>query len=347
MNPDLLVVGGGPVGLVLALLAHRRGISVEVVEPRAQPVDKACGEGIMPAGVRRLAELGVDPAGQAIRGIRYLDRNRSAEAAFTDGFGRGVRRTALQQALISAVRASGIEIRRSSVVAVEQSADSVTVLLRDATRRSAAYLAGADGLHSTVRRLCHLSAPRSHAVRRRGLRQHFAVEPWSDLVEVHWAADAEAYVTPVGDRLVGIALLTDRSGPFEDRLASFPALIERLAHATAATPVVGAGPFRQRTAARTRGRVALVGDAAGYLDAITGEGLSVGWRQASALVDAVAVDALGDYERAWRRIGRRSTLLTSGLLAAAGAPVARRSIVPAAAAMPRLFGHIVDLAARG
>lgn len=347
MSVDLLIVGGGPVGLVTALIARRRGLVVEVVEPRVQPVDKACGEGIMPAGLALLSELKIDPPGHVIRGIRYLSEDRSVDARFSRGVGRGVRRTQLQLLLLEAVRAEGVTVHSSAVVGIAESASGVEATLRDGASRHASFVAGADGLHSSIRRLCGLSAPARRAVRRRGLRRHFAVEPWSDLVEVHWSPAAEAYVTPVGERLVGVAVLTERVGSFDEQLADFPALGERLRRAPPASSITGAGPFRQRTTARTRGRVALVGDAAGYVDAITGEGLTVGWRQAAALVDAIASGSLDGYERDWRRVVRRSTMLTSGLLAAARIPAARRILVPSAVRMPRLFGQIVDLASRG
>ena len=62
-DADLLVIGGGPVGLAVAIEGRLAGLSVIVVEPRATPVDKACGEGLMPGAVAALARLGVDPEG--------------------------------------------------------------------------------------------------------------------------------------------------------------------------------------------------------------------------------------------------------------------------------------------
>jgi flavin-dependent dehydrogenase len=71
-DADLLVVGGGPGGLATALHARRHGLSVIVAEPRPDPIDKACGEGLMPGGLAELASLGVDPAGMPFRGIAYV-----------------------------------------------------------------------------------------------------------------------------------------------------------------------------------------------------------------------------------------------------------------------------------
>ena len=77
---DLLVAGGGPVGLATALYAHRAGLEVAVLEPRPAPIDKACGEGLMPAAVQALAGLGIQPPGRPLRGVRYLDGTHSAQA---------------------------------------------------------------------------------------------------------------------------------------------------------------------------------------------------------------------------------------------------------------------------
>ena len=90
------------------------------------------------------------------------------------------------------------------------------------------------------------------------------------------------------------------------------------------------------------GRVLLVGDAAGYEDALTGEGMSLAVKQAGAAVAAIAADRPGDYEREWRRITRRYRLLTRGLVLSTRPRPARRAIVPACAALPGLFGRAVD-----
>jgi flavin-dependent dehydrogenase len=91
------------------------------------------------------------------------------------------------------------------------------------------------------------------------------------------------------------------------------------------------------------GRVLLVGDASGYVDALTGEGLSVGLAQARALAACLAAGRPQDYERRWRRVSRRSNLLTAALLAARRNPLLGPRIVPAARALPAVFGGAVRL----
>ncbi|GAA3494585.1 NAD(P)/FAD-dependent oxidoreductase [Streptomyces prasinosporus] len=337
---DLLVAGGGPAGLATALHAARAGLEVTVWEQRAGTLDKACGEGLMPGAVAALAALGVHPPGHDLRGIGYVSGPRRVDADFRAGPGRGVRRTALHAALREAVLAAGVRIEQRTARRVEQDEDGVVV---DGAR--ADHLVAADGLHSPIRRSLGLHRPR-RAPRRHGLRRHYALAPWSDRVEVHWARDAEAYVTPVGDGLVGVAVLTSGPGPYDDHLAAFPELRERLAGAGPAGPVRGAGPLRQDTRARTAGRVLLVGDAAGYVDALTGEGIALALAQASAAVRAVVRDDPAAYEREWRRLTRRYRWLTRALLGATRTPPVRAALVPTAQRLPRLFSAAVDALAR-
>ncbi|WP_345726434.1 NAD(P)/FAD-dependent oxidoreductase [Cryptosporangium minutisporangium] len=344
---DLLVAGGGPAGLVTALLAARAGLEVAVLEPRATPIDKACGEGLMPGAVALLSELGVEVPGLPFRGIHYADAARGVDALFRNGPGLGVRRTALHAGLADAVARAGIELVPRAAGAVDQDADGVTVAgLR------ARYLAAADGLHSPIRRQLGLQRP-SRGPARHGLRRHYPVRPWTEFVEVHWTSGAEAYVTPVAPDLVGVAILTTARGPYTDQLARFPALAARLstantsgADATDAGGVRGAGPLRQRVSSRVAGRVLLVGDAAGYVDALTGEGLAVAWASAAELVACVAADRPAEYERRWRRASRRYRVLTGGLLWARNRPLLARAIVPAATRLPRTFATVVNELAR-
>lgn len=340
---DLLVVGGGPVGLAAALYAARAGLDVAVREPRPGPVDKACGEGLMPGAVRDLAALGVVPPGRDLAGIRYLDASGSVDAPFRAGPGRGVRRTALHAALDDAVESAGIQVDRRAVRSVLVRDHAVAV-----DGIEARYVLAADGLHSPVRRMLGLDAGPGGR-RRFGLRRHVAVAPWTPYVEVHWSqresARAEAYVTPVADDCVGVAILVDGGGDFDGLLDRFPMLRERVA-GVPATRVLGAGPLRQRSRRRVAGRVLLVGDAAGYVDALTGEGIALGLAQARAAVAAVLDGDPAAYERSWKQLTRRHDLLTRGLLAASGQTAVRHRLVPAARALPWLFRAAVDQVAR-
>jgi flavin-dependent dehydrogenase len=337
-EPDLLIVGGGPAGLATALHAARAGFDTVVAEPRHAPIDKACGEGLMPGAVRGLAALGLQVPGRPFTGIRYVQGLRQAQAAFRHGHGLGVRRTDLHAVLHRAVLEAGVPVLPLRVSRVRQDATGVSV---PGAKLRARWLVAADGLHSPVRRSLGLGVE-SRAAARYGLRRHYAVPPWSTCVEVHWARHGEAYVTPLGPELVGVALLTTRRAPFAAQLEQFPDLAARLRPETAASRVRGAGPLRQKARARSHGRVLFVGDAAGYVDALTGEGISLALAGAEALVDSVRLGAPGRYETAWNRATRRHRLLTELLVRARQEPALAPRIVPAAERLPRVFSATVN-----
>jgi flavin-dependent dehydrogenase len=387
---DVLVVGGGPIGLATAIRCAQQGLSVTVAEPRTAPVDKACGEGVLPAAVGRLAALGVVPDGHPLRGIRYLDARHQADAPFRHGHGLGVRRTVLHGALAERAAALGIAVIPQRVSGFDRFDGHVA-----AAGIEARYLVAADGLHSTIRRALEretaagtgtarngsprngtvsdgavgngavgVRAARHPAPPRYGLRKHYRIPPWTDLVEVYWSASAEAYVTPVAPDTVGVALLFAKpsraaasagngsgdalgtDGDYAGRLAAFPSLLERLGDAPPASEVRGAGPLRHDVARRVYGRVLLVGDASGYLDALTGEGIGVGLAQADALAHCLAADRPEEYERAWRRVSAPAWRFTAGVLWSRNQPLLGPRIVPTAQRLPWLLSALVNYAAR-
>ena len=340
VTTDVLVVGGGPIGLAAAIEARLAGFAATIVEPREGVIDKACGEGLMPGAVSALNRLGVQPRGFTLRGVDYRDGRRSAQHRFARESGLGVRRTTLHRALLERAEALGVTRVTDRVESVEQDADGVS-----AAGIRAQWLLAADGLHSDVARLSGLHRQTPAARRRFGLRRHYSVEPWSELIEVHWTPLGELYVTPNGDDTVGLALLARRGVRFEEALAAAPELAARVHDAEPMSELRGAGPLRQRTRARTRGRVLLVGDASGYVDALTGEGIRIGLAQAHAAVDAIAHGAAAGYESAWREVTRDFRQLTGALVRVADSP-ARRVVVPLAHAAPGLFGAAVERLAR-
>src|SRR5579862_3701 len=96
-TPDVFIAGGGPAGLACAIAATQQGLTVEVADGMTPPIDKACGEGLMPDTIEALAQLGIDPTSAEsapFRGIRFLDADTkvSAQAAFPAASGRGIRR---------------------------------------------------------------------------------------------------------------------------------------------------------------------------------------------------------------------------------------------------------------
>lgn len=328
-------------GLASAIEARLAGMSVVVIEQRIGIVDKACGEGLMPGALPLLARLGVHPVGHPLRGISYNQGRRTVVHRFRSGEGMGVRRTVLQAALIERATELGVVRVGAKVERIRVGEHAVSI----GGEFDARYLLACDGLHSTVARLVGLAREAPKRGRRYGVRQHFRIAPWSDNVEVYYGTVAELYVTPVSDDTVGIAMLAGRSVDFDAAIAAVPALAARLDGAEPASSRRGAGPFRQRTRARVRGRVLLVGDASGYVDAITGEGLRLGFAEAADAVRCIAAGRPEDYERAWRSTTRDFRVLTRRLVSAATSPL-RPGIVPLASAVPGLFGLVVERLAR-
>ena len=334
-DADLLIVGGGPAGLATALYARKQGLSVIVAEPRDDPVDKACGEGLMPGGLAELSSLDVDPAGIPFHGIAYVSQHHRAEARFRSGPGRGARRTTLHAALATRAKEHDVDLIRTRVTGVEQDTHGVS-----AAGIRTKWLVAADGLHSAVRRAVGIEA-HAGTPRRYGVRWHYRVPAWSEFVEVHWSRWGEAYVTPVEPDLVGVAILSSQ----RPELACFPSLARHLQGASCG-PARGCGQLRQLVSRRVAGRVLLVGDAAGYEDALTGEGISLAVKQAAAAVRAIVDDKPLSYERTWRRVTRDYRFLTRGLVLASAPRATRGAIVPACSLLPPAFQQAVNILAR-
>lgn len=359
---DVAVVGGGPAGLAMAIEAARQGLSVAVLERRGWPVDKACGEGLMPAGLSALERLGVlpfldrDDTAVFERIVWTQENGRTLSAELPAPGGLGVRRTALSQAMASAARAAGADLRAGVAVSGHRVEPGRVVLDTSAGEVTARVVVAADGLNSAFRRRAGAERPWGGA-RRYGLRQHLAVAPWDRAVEVHFARGVEAYVTPAGRERVGVAFLWEPEALGEDPsftrlLAHFPALERRLRGCEPDSKVRGAGPLRRPVARRAGDRVVLLGDAAGYVDAITGEGLSLAFEAAGALArvlpEALARGAgaatFAGYERASDALFRRYARLAGLLVWTARHHALRRLLVDALSLVPPAFGVALRLA---
>ena len=387
---DVIIVGGGPAGLAAAIALADSGdtqvdrehdlrprFRILIIERHDGPVDKACGEGIMPTGLACLEGLGVmdfsmgpetdfGPAAKSratgfpFRGILYHSaRGRTAAADFAEGPGRGLRRLELSRVLEFHARQRGVEIRRLRYRSFQYEGDTV-IIRTDQENFSTRLLIGADGLHSRIRRQAGLAGPAAK-LRRWGARRHFRVKPWSPYVEVHWRRGLEAYVTPVGPEEVGIALLwnAERLRPggqdvHAALLKYFPELERRLNGATPLSTTRTAGPLKQKTNGTVTDGVLLLGDSAGYLDALTGEGLSLAFAEALALREGVtpllarrggrlAGEELGAFADTQRRITAPYYRTTGWVLLLHRLPFLQESAIFLLEKFPGLFQYFLSV----
>jgi menaquinone-9 beta-reductase len=333
---DVFVVGGGPAGLAAAIALRCRGFQVTVADSAHPPIDKACGEGLMPDALDALARLGVllNPEHSfAFRGIRFLGDGVSVDASFPRGFGLGVRRTRLHQALIDRAIETGVSLLWGA--SVRGISDRGVILDHEIV--PCRWIVGADGLKSRVRQWIGLKAV-GREVLRFGFRRHYAVVPWSDCVEIYWGSGIQIYVTPAGPREICVAALSRNPHLRVDRaLANFPGLVSRLNGAAPTSSERGSISASRRLRRVFRGNAILVGDASGSVDAITGEGLRLSFEQAFALAGALCSGDLSRYQAAHRRLARRPALMANLMLSLDRWAWLRRRALHALAAEPRIF----------
>jgi 2-polyprenyl-6-methoxyphenol hydroxylase-like FAD-dependent oxidoreductase len=127
VKSDILIIGGGPAGIAAAIAAREKGFAVAVIDAGKPPIEKACGEGLMPAGVDALKRLGVhvDPERFAtFRGIRFLDGHRSARADFPGTSGIGIRRTTLHALMVESAVLACVTLVWNTVVRVLDSSQA-------------------------------------------------------------------------------------------------------------------------------------------------------------------------------------------------------------------------------
>ena len=339
---DVAIVGGGPAGLAAAIVVAERGFSALVIERRTFPPDKACGEGVLPPGVRALERLGVISSFDAVtahrfNGIRFVQENgAAAEVRLPGGGGLAIRRTVLVEALMHRAETLGAVVQdRCTVSGVEVTRDCA--MLRTSTGKiSARLIVAADGLHSPLRRAAGLDAA-SRSRRRFALRQHYRIRPWTDQVEVYVDRKGEGVVTPVSDHSVGVNYAWEDGLVEEPTIATlasrFPQLQARLGDAPAISTARGAGPMMRGATRRTADRLVLIGDAAGFVDSISGDGLSIAFNSAlilgrhlrHILGHGANRQSMSGYEREARELFRLYFFVTSGMLWIARHPRVRRA----------------------
>jgi len=343
--PDVVVVGGGPVGLAAAIAARQHGLDVLVADRARPPIDKPCGEGLMPEGVAALRALGVevdDNDALPFYGIRFTEAGVSAEGYFPKaaGHGLGMRRPVLHQMLVE---------RAAEVGVITRWGETVTGVTREGVQIAGSnvpcrWTVGADGRESRVRRWTGLGTRPARRPRRIGLRQHFRAKPWTDLVEVHWHDCAQAVVTPVTASEVCISLFTSAHATSMAELTRlFPELARRLHGAEATSAMRGAASGSSDMPVVGGDRVALIGDAAGSVDALTGEGLSLGFRHALVLAEAIEHQNLALYQDVHRRLRRMPALMASLMLYVGARAPLRHRVLHALIGQSQIFGLMLGV----
>lgn len=341
-DTDVFVVGGGPAGMAAAIAARQQGLRAIVADILCPPIDKACGEGLMPDSVAELVRLGisVEPCQQgSFRGIRFVGPQHSVQAEFPLGRGVGIRRTVLHAALIEHAERLGIEMMWGARVGGLRDG---AVLVNDRVVRSK-WVVGADGQNSQVRTWAGLSAGQEFE-RRMALRQHFATPEPPDFVEIHWGAESQGYITPISANEMCVVVMSKRRlGSLEAELQKLPTLAERLRNARPSSAARGAITVSNRLRRVSRGGIALVGEASGSVDAITGEGLALSFRQALSLGRALAANDLSLYEAAHREIVTLPQFMRRAMLLMDKSSVIRRRALRALHAKPSLFARMLSV----
>lgn len=365
LTHDVVVIGAGPAGLSAAISLGERGLSVLVCEHAERPSEKPCGEGLLPSALDELARLGVDEgsvlrAGHVLRGVRYVSPlGVTAEGSFGDRAGVGLHRRELQRLLRRrAEDTAGVRFHQATA-RVLAGAEGCTVRLPEELV-SPRLVVAADGLASRARRDAGLAW--EHPGRPRyGARQHYALPPWSDHVEVYFHRRGEAYVTPIAPGELNVAVLWpgERGAPVKggeslmpSLLERFPELARRLRGAEPRGRAQSRGPLHVQVPRRARDGLILIGDAAGYLDAITGEGVGLALAQSRLLArhvtplfattrGSISAAALAPYLREVRQRERAHAQLTRALLWLRASPRLLEQVVHALSRDPALFRHLL------
>lgn len=340
LDTDLFVIGGGPAGLAVAIAARYRGLRVTLADSNRPPIDKPCGEGLMPDSVAAAKRTGIVLAenhGFRFRGIRFHGEGRTAGAEFPEGCGLGFRRTLLHKHLVEQAGRAGVEMLWASPVSAIGSNEVQTKGRRISTR----WIVGADGSASRVRQWASLDHF-SRNSRRFAYRRHYARRPWTDFMEIYWGDGCQIYVTPIASDEVCVALISHQPHfRLAEALRQFPELASRLEESTPSSPERGAVSATSRLKSVVRDNIALIGDASGSVDAITGEGLCQAFQQAETLAAALAAGDLRPYSVAHRRIAFRPAFMADLMLTMDRWPSIRRRALTAMSAHPQRFASLL------
>jgi len=340
-STDVFVIGGGPAGLATAIAARQKGLQVVVADGDGPSIEKPCGEGMMPETLVALRKLGVEikpEEGRRFRGICFVQEGARVFADFPQGHGIGLRRRLLHERLVARAEKVGVELLwKTPVIGID--AESVQLSNEKVYAR---WIVGTDGSGSRVRRWSGLDATR-HFKQRYARRRHYRVKPWSDYVEIYWGPHAQAYVTPIASDEICVVTMSEQATDtsFAKALDELPELKRQLVGADLTSRERGAVISMQALHNVKRGNIALVGDASGSVDAITGEGLRLAFQQAFALADSIAGNDLKQYQRVHRDLAKRPLLMGNLLLLLGRNPRIRARVLRALQKNPDLFARLL------
>ncbi len=373
MDADVIVVGAGPAGSATALGLARRGYRVTIVDRSTFPRSKPCGEYLNPGAVDALDRLGVlrtvAASGVSLSGMHVAGPDGGTVwASFPAGRGLLVPRERLDHLLLLEAARCGAHVMDECRVDAVTPGRLPVVTGRHrgrAVRLTARLIVGADGLRSVVARRNGALAPaaRGHYTVGAVFEDLRAATPRGDLhLGPGWYAGAALYGGGVGNVVVAVSRAqfrrdgSDLQTVFERACAPLPALSQIMRGARRVTPFVSVGPLGYGRRCAVDDGILLVGDAAGTIDPMTGEGICLALRGAElAARTADAALAKGDaarerlaaYDRsrtaAFRHTWMVSRLLQRVIRHPALAALLLRRLADRPRLASRLLGAVSDL----
>jgi flavin-dependent dehydrogenase len=381
---DIVVAGAGVAGASSAILLGKEGYRVLLLDRATFPRHKTCGEGIMPEGVGILASLGVLPAvlergaGRA-RGLRFRSRSGVwAQADFpamqsAPAYSVVIRRYELDQLLLERAReVPTVTVREGFAVAEalyrEGSIQGITGHAVGSPGQSETFRApltlAADGMHSRFHGRYGIQR-RVWRRQRWGLAGHLrGVEELGPYIEVLFQGESEIYMAPLANGLALVAILAEKRAmgafrgnlerAYHDFLKAAPGLGDRIRSSEVVPPVGARGPLGFTVRPVFAPGLLLVGDSAGFLDPITGEGMTLALKCAQAAVPVVqqafergdwGPNTLSEYATARSRAIEDVSRLTRMMLSVSRFPWLADRAIRRLSGDPALFQKLLGIAA--